>query len=103
MAATKPAWATGAKAAIALRKPAAAAAQQQAASGGAKAATWSLAVDGDEDEELVDDEALLTAEDKQRPAPAAGALARLEREGAIEGACTAGGQPRVWAPPPAAL
>ena len=51
--ATKPAWETGAKAAISLRpKPAAAAAPK----------AWTL----DGDDELVDDEALLTEEDKVR-------------------------------------
>ncbi|PRW51069.1 anamorsin-like protein [Chlorella sorokiniana] len=62
VAATKPAWATGAKAAIAL-KPRAQQQQQPAA------ATWTL---GGDDDELVDDEELLTEEDKARPAaPAA--------------------------------
>lgn len=64
VSATKPSWATGAKAAIAL-KPRSQQQQQQAAA----AATWTL---GGDDDELVDDEALLTEEDKARPAaPAA--------------------------------
>lgn len=68
IAASKPAWATGAKAAIALKPRAPQ--QQQPAVAAPAAATWTLAVDGEEDgeEELVDDEALLTEEDKQRPA-----------------------------------
>ena len=71
LAAHKPAWETGAKAAIAL-KP-----RQQAANSGSKlaaaAATWVLGGD-DVDEELVDDDELLTEEDKQRPAPPGAAL-----------------------------
>lgn len=65
LAATKPSWQTGTKAAIALKPRAAppAATAPGQANGGAK---WTLgALDGDE--ELVDDEALLTEEDKQRP------------------------------------
>jgi hypothetical protein len=62
LAAATPRWAAGARAAIALRKPAAAAA----------AAAWRLGADGD-GEELVDAEALLTAEDLARPDPAAAA------------------------------
>ncbi|KAL4447940.1 hypothetical protein ABPG75_005159 [Micractinium tetrahymenae] len=77
LAVTKPAWQTGVKAAIALKPRGAApasAAPAAAASAAAngKGGTWTLALDGEDDDgELVDDEALLTEEDKQRPAPAA--------------------------------
>jgi hypothetical protein len=68
LAAATPRWAAGARAAIALRKPAAAAAAAPAAA----AAAWRL--DADEDGEvLVDAEALLTADDLARPDPAAAA------------------------------
>lgn len=67
VAATKPNWETGTKAAISLT------------SGGGrprpldKGGVWSLALDGESGEdELVDDEALLTEEDKLRPAPPGG-------------------------------
>jgi anamorsin len=62
--AEKPKWETGAKAAITLKPKAAAA---------APAATWTL--DADEDEELVDEDDLLTAEDLARPIPAANGAA----------------------------
>ncbi|KAL6777983.1 hypothetical protein ACKKBG_A16465 [Auxenochlorella protothecoides x Auxenochlorella symbiontica] len=58
---SKPAWETGARAAISLRKKPAAV---QAAP------AWKLSVD-DEDDDIIDDEQLLTAEDLVRPAPAA--------------------------------
>lgn len=57
---SKPAWETGARAAISLRKKPAAV---QAAP------AWKLSVD-DEDDDIIDDEQLLTAEDLVRPAPA---------------------------------
>lgn len=57
LAADKPAWETGARAAITL-KPKAAAAK-----------TWTLDAD---DDELVEEDELLTEEDLARPAPAAG-------------------------------
>lgn len=54
LTAEKPKWETGTKAAITLKPKAA-------------TATWTL--DADEDEELVDEDELLTAEDLERPIP----------------------------------
>jgi hypothetical protein len=68
LAASKPAWDTGARAAIALKPRNGSA----AAPAGKAAATWTLGGDEDEDEELVDDEALLIAEDTLRPAAPGG-------------------------------
>jgi hypothetical protein len=67
LAATKPAWETGARASIALKRSAPSKGQATAA-----AATWKLAMEAEDEEELVDDEELLTEEDKQRPAPPPG-------------------------------
>ncbi|PSC73770.1 anamorsin-like protein [Micractinium conductrix] len=69
LSAQKPAWETGARAAIALKPRGGGGAAAAAPS--SKAATWTLAADEDGDEELVDDDALLTEEDLQRPAAAA--------------------------------
>jgi hypothetical protein len=72
-----PDFAVGSKDSIKLKARPAAAAAAGAASKLAAASAWLLAGDdlGDGDEELVDDEALLTKEDRQRPAPGAAGAA----------------------------
>ncbi len=66
--ATLPQWGLGASAKLSLKRSAATAAAPApapaAAAPAAAAAVWKLD-DGDEDEELLDDDALLTAEDKK--------------------------------------
>lgn len=67
--AKRPQWELGAKAALSLKRPSAAAAPAPAP---AATAAWKIS-GNDEDEEIVDEDELLTEEDKQRPvaAPAA--------------------------------
>ncbi len=75
LTAKTPDWAVGTKAAISLkRKPAAAATAPSTAVPAPVPKAWTLNPDdGDDDaaDELMDDEELLTAEDRARPAPVA--------------------------------
>ncbi|GBF96862.1 anamorsin [Raphidocelis subcapitata] len=82
LTAAAPAWGVGAKSA--LKKPAA-----KPAAPAPVAAAWKLALDDDGgDGDLVDEEELLTEEDKLRPAPAAAAAAGDDCEvGAARKAC----------------
>ncbi len=68
MAASKPRWEPGARAAIALKpRGAPAAARAPAPTPAPAAAAWTLAPDEDGADELLDDEELLTEEDRARP------------------------------------
>ena len=70
--AKRPTWTVGAKAALSLKRPAAAApTAAPAAPAAPAAAAWKL--DADEDADMIDDDELLTEEDKARPAAAAAA------------------------------
>ena len=64
LTASKPAWAAGAAAPLA-KKAAPPAAVAAAATG---AAAWKLAADGDGEDDLIDDDALLSEADRAKPA-----------------------------------
>lgn len=70
LVAQRPAWEVGAKAALSLKRSAQAPSQQAAAPAPAAASAWKISA-GDEDE-LLDDDQLLTEEDRARPAAPAG-------------------------------
>lgn len=70
LTAAAPSWGVGAKSAL-LKKPKAAPAPVVAvAAAAANGGAWKLALDDEDGDELVDDEELLTEEDKLRPLPA---------------------------------
>jgi hypothetical protein len=78
VAASTPSWGLGAKSAL-KKKPAAAVAAEAAPAAAAPAvpAAWKVDFDDDDGGELVDEEELLTEEDRQRPAPGDGRAGTL--------------------------